>query len=62
LNNFHIYYIAILVIFGMGIIAISSGETNDPGECKLNSSGDVVVRKSSSQSFVESEYCIIIYS
>jgi len=65
MNNYHFYYVAILIVFGIGVMAATTMDYDDKGECKYTGSPEnpkVVVRQPGSNTFVESEFCILINS
>lgn len=60
MNNAHFYYVGFLIIFAVGIFLATSFDFQDEGDCKITPTGDIGVRKPGSQSYVTSQFCIII--
>jgi len=62
MNNYHYLYVVFLIVFGISVLAITTVDFSDNGECVGSVKGDIRVRQPDSKIFVDSEFCIIIKS
>ena len=61
--RYNLFYMVFLVIVLAGAVVAVSVDFTDRGECRKSVSGDTFrVRYPGSETFVEKQYCIIIYS
>ena len=59
--NYNLVYIVFLVFVIAGVFGVTMIDMDDKGSCKRTTTGSIAVRQPNSESFKESEFCILVW-
>ena len=60
-TKLHFMYITFLVVVLLAVIVVVNIDTTDKGECKMSVTNEILVRDPGTKTFVERQFCIIVY-